>query len=41
MSFIGVLEPFDGNNFETYQERLETYFNANDIGQDTEISEKI
>ena len=33
MSFIRVLEPFDGNNFEPYQERLEAFFNANDIGQ--------
>ena len=32
-SFIGVLEPFSGNDFEPYQERLEAYFIANDIGQ--------
>ena len=32
MSLIGSLEVFDGNDFEPYQERLESYFMANDIG---------
>ena len=36
MSFIGVLEAFAGNDFESYEERLEAYFTANDIGQVTE-----
>ena len=33
MSFIGVLEPFTGDDFESYEERLEAYFLTNDIGQ--------
>ena len=33
MSFIGVLEAFTGDDFESYEERLEAYFAANDIGQ--------
>ena len=32
-SFIGILEPFAGNDFESYEERLKAYFDANDIGQ--------
>ena len=32
MAFIGALEAFDGNDFEPYQEHLESYFLANDIG---------
>ena len=33
MSFIGVLEAFTGDDFESYEERLEADFAANDIGQ--------
>jgi hypothetical protein len=40
MSFIGVLEAFDGNDFESYQERLEAYFTANDIGQVTDENDE-
>ena len=33
MALMGALEAFDGeNDFEPYQERLESYFIANDIG---------
>ena len=32
MAKIGSLEAFDGDDFEPYQERLESYFLANDIG---------
>ena len=33
MALTGALEAFDGeNDFQPYQERLESYFIANDIG---------
>ena len=31
--FIGVPQAFDCKDFESYQERSEAYFTANDIGQ--------
>ena len=30
---VGVIEPFDGDDFTDYSERLESYFIANNIGQ--------
>ena len=44
MSLIGVLDAFNGDDFEPYQERLEAYFTVNEIGviSDTaDISEKM
>jgi len=32
MTAIGALEAFDADDFETYQERLEAYFLANNVG---------
>ena len=32
MAYVGVIESFTGSDFESYQERLEAYFLANDIG---------
>ena len=29
---VGAIEPFDGEDFNDYSERLEAYFEANDIG---------
>ena len=43
MTYIGIIEAFTGNDFEAYQERLEAYFEANDIGgvnEDATESEK-
>ena len=33
MAQIGIIEPFTGSDFEAYQERLEAYFEANEIGR--------
>ena len=30
---LGILEPFDGADFTDYCERLNSYFEANNIGQ--------
>ena len=38
MAYTGVIEHFAGNDFEAYQERLEAYFEANDIGSINENS---
>ena len=32
MAYIGAIEPFTGTDFQPYQERIEAYFEANDIG---------
>ena len=40
MSVIGAIENFDGNDFEPYQERLEAYFIANDIGVVTDPNDE-